>query len=193
MGSFHTNTDNHNGVIGDPLVIEQKPGQAYKLSIAVVGHVLCSLGEDGHEGVYPIELIVGDHHEEGGGGFPDCKKVIVSQFPFKRGGGIMVLFEEASDCIGRHNGLIDCQLTPSSRGSNLLGFWSRSGAIEDCNDDNEGNRVDKGKLRVLGAFGDLAEWVQGRDGNGGFGCLAGIKFELDFYCRGHQKGSKMTE
>ncbi len=46
------------------------------------------------------------------------------------------------------------------------------------------------KLKVLGAFRDLAKFIQGRNGNGGFGCLVGIKFELDFHCQGQQKGSK---
>jgi hypothetical protein len=49
---------------------------------------------------------------------------------------------------------------------------------------DEGVCVGKGKLRVLSAFGDLAKSAQGRDGNGGFGCLVGIKFELDFHCWG---------
>ncbi len=62
-----------------------------------------SLGEDGREGVYPIELIIGDHHEEGEDGFLDCKKVIVSWFPFKGGGGVMGLVEVVSDSIGCHH------------------------------------------------------------------------------------------
>jgi hypothetical protein len=56
------------------------------------------------------------------------------------------------------------------------------GAIEDCDDDNWGNCIGKGKLRVLNAFGDSAKSVRGRDGSGGFGCLVGIKFELFFHC-----------
>ncbi len=51
----------------------------------MVGFILGGLGEDGHEGVYPIELIIGDHHKEGEDGLPDCKKVIVGRLPFRGG------------------------------------------------------------------------------------------------------------
>jgi hypothetical protein len=109
--------DNLCGVISNGLVIDRKPGWAYKRGIAMVGFVLGGLGEDDHcEGVYPIELIVGDHHEEGEDGFPDCKKVIVGWLPFKGGEGVMGLFEEPSDYVGCHSGLVDCQLTPSQGG-----------------------------------------------------------------------------
>jgi hypothetical protein len=69
----------------------------------------------------------------------------------------MGLFEEASECVGHHFG--------------LFGFRRRTGAVKDCNDDNEGNCISKGKLRVLGAFQNLSKSVGSRDGNGGFGRL----------------------
>jgi hypothetical protein len=82
----------------------------------MVSFILGGLGEDGREGVYPIELIVGDPHEEGEDGFPDRKKVIVGWLPFKGGGGVMGLFKEASDHVRSHSGLVDCQLTTSQGG-----------------------------------------------------------------------------
>jgi hypothetical protein len=81
----------------------------------------------------------------------------------------MGLFEKASDCIGHHVG--------------LLCLWHQAGAVKDCNDGNEGNCDGKGKLRVLGAFGDSSKSVGSRDGNNGFGCLFRVQFELDFYFR----------
>jgi hypothetical protein len=78
MGSLRTNGDDHRGIVSDHLVVEWKPGWAYELGIAVVEFVVSSLGEDGHEGVYPIELILGD-------GFLDHKKVIIGRLPFKGG------------------------------------------------------------------------------------------------------------
>jgi hypothetical protein len=108
MGSLNTNADDCCGIVG-----ERKLGWAHELGIAVLGLVLGNLGEDGHEGVYPIELIVGDYHEEKDDGFPDCKKVIIGQLPFKEGEEVLGLFKEASDCIGHHSGLVDCQSTPS--------------------------------------------------------------------------------
>ncbi len=50
----------------------------------------------------------------------------------------MDLFEEASDRIGHHVG--------------LLCFRCWAGAVKDCNYGNEGDRVGKGKLRVFGTF-----------------------------------------
>ncbi len=50
----------------------------------------------------------------------------------------MGLFEEASDRIGYHIGLL------------CLRHWA--GAIKDCNGGNEGNCVGKGNVRVIGAF-----------------------------------------
>ena len=57
----------------------------------------------------------------------------------------MGLFEEGSDCVGRHVG--------------LLCFRCRMGAVKDCNDGNEGNCVGKGDLRARGPFLDLSESV----------------------------------
>ncbi len=50
----------------------------------------------------------------------------------------MGLFEEASDCIGHHVG--------------LLCISGRAGGVKDCNDGNEDNHIGKGNLRVFGAF-----------------------------------------
>jgi hypothetical protein len=79
----------------------------------------------------------------------------------------MGLFEEASDRSGHHV----C----------LLCFRCWAGAIKDCHDGNEGNCIGKGKLGVLGAFGDFSESIGSRDGNSGFGCLFCVQFELDFH------------
>jgi len=106
--------------------------------------------------VNPIQLVVGDDQEKGEKGLPDGKQLIVGCLPFKGGEGVMGLFEEASDRVRRHVG--------------LLCFRRWTGAVKDCNDDNEGNRIGKGKLWVLGAFGDLPKSVGSRDGNSGLGC-----------------------
>jgi hypothetical protein len=69
-------------------------------------------------------------------------------------------------------------------------LWSWTGAVEDCNDDNEGDCVGKGDLRVLGAFRDLSKSVGSRDSNGGFGRLFRVQFELDFQLCTSKKGKK---
>jgi hypothetical protein len=88
----------------------------------------------------------------------------------------MGLFEEASDCAGRHIGLI-C-------------FWHQAGAVKDCNHSNEGNCIGKGKLRVLGAFGDSSESVGSPDDNSGFDHLFHVQFKLDFHFHASKKGWK---
>ncbi len=57
-----------------------------------------------HEGVHPIELIVGDHHKEGEHGLLYRKQVVLSRLPFKKGGGITGLLEELRDRGRRHFG-----------------------------------------------------------------------------------------
>jgi hypothetical protein len=57
-------------------------------------------------------------------------------FPSRGGDGVMGLFEEASDCVGQHFG--------------LLYFKLQAGVVKDCNDGNDGNCIGKGKLRVEG-------------------------------------------
>jgi hypothetical protein len=65
-------------------------------------------------------------------------------------------------------------------------------AVEDCDDDDQGNGVGKGKLRVLGAFRNPSECLGSRDGDGSSGCLIGIKFKIDFHCHGEQGGPKVV-
>ncbi len=45
-------------------------------------------------------------------------------------------------------------------------------------------------MRVLGAFRNAFVCAGSRDCNGGSGSLIGVKFELDFHCRGEQGGHK---
>jgi len=66
--------------------------------------------------------------------------------------------------------------------SSFLGY-SRAGAVENRDDDDQSDCIGKGELRVLGAFGDSSESVGSRDCNCSSGGLVGIKFELDFHCR----------
>ena len=67
-------------------------------------------------------------------------------------------------------------------GSSFLGY-SRPGAVENRDDDDQSDCIGKGELKVLGAFGDSLESVGSRDCNCSSGGLVGIKFELDFHCR----------
>jgi hypothetical protein len=86
----------------------------------------------------------------------------------------MGFFEAASDCVGCHVG--------------LLCFRHRVGAVNDCNDGNEGNCIGKGDLRVLGASGDPSKSVGNHDGKGGFGRLFHVRFELDSHFHMSKKG-----
>ncbi len=101
MGSLCTNVNDHHVIVSNQLVVERELGRAYKFG-TMVGFVLDSLSEDGHEGVNPVQLIVEYDHEKGEEGLLDGKQVIVGQLPFE--GGVMGLFEEASDRVGCHFG-----------------------------------------------------------------------------------------
>ncbi len=56
VGSLHTNVNNCCGVVSNCLVVEWETSWAYKFG-TMVGFVLDSLGEDGHEGVNPVQLV----------------------------------------------------------------------------------------------------------------------------------------
>jgi hypothetical protein len=72
----------------------------------MVGFVRGGLGEDGHKGMGSPQLVVGDYHEERKKCPPDGKQVVVGWFPFEGGKGVIGLFEEAGDGVGRHLRLI---------------------------------------------------------------------------------------
>ncbi len=82
----------------------------------------------------------------------------------------MCLLKKECDCVGRHG--------------ELVGFCRvRVGAVNDCNDDDQGDGVGSSKLGGIAVFGDMVEHVHGCDGHGGASSFFGIKFELDFHCR----------
>jgi len=85
MGRLCTNPDNCHGIVGDVFIVEGEAGVAYEFGVAMFSFVLSGLREDGREGMDSIQLIVGNDHEEGKKRFQDCKQVIISWFPFKRG------------------------------------------------------------------------------------------------------------
>jgi hypothetical protein len=74
--------------------------------VAMVGFVLGGFCEGGHKGMNSAKLVVGDDHEERKQCPPDGEQVIVSWFPFEGGKGVICLFEEAGDGVGRHIWLI---------------------------------------------------------------------------------------
>jgi hypothetical protein len=59
MGSLCTNANNRHIIVSNQLVVEQETGWVFKFG-TVVDFVLDSLSEDGHEGVNPVQLVVGD-------------------------------------------------------------------------------------------------------------------------------------
>jgi hypothetical protein len=150
MGRLCTNPDDCRGVVGDVFIVEGEVGGMYKYGVAMFSFVLGGLREDGREGVDSIQLIVGNDHEERKKRFPDGKQVIISWFPFERGKGVVCLFEEAGDGVRCH---VEMKLKEKLLRSSFLGY-SRAGAVENCDDDDQSNCVGKGELRVIGVFGD---------------------------------------
>ena len=74
--------------------------------VAMVGFVFGGFCEDGHKGMNSAQLVVGDDHEERKQCPPDGEQVVVGWFPFEGGKGVIGLFEEAGDGVGRHFWLI---------------------------------------------------------------------------------------
>ncbi len=78
------------------------------------------------------------------------------------------------------------------QGEYSLGKRCRTVAVEDRDDDIQGDGVGKGKLRVLGAFRNASKCIGSRNCDGGSGSLINIRFEPDFHCRGEQGGPEAT-
>jgi hypothetical protein len=70
VGGLRTYANNCCSNVSNRLVVEWETSQAYKFG-TFVGFVLDSLGEDGHEGVNPVQLVIGGDHEQWEKGFPD--------------------------------------------------------------------------------------------------------------------------
>jgi hypothetical protein len=101
-------------------------------------------------------LVIWDDHEKGEKGLSDGKQVVVGWLPFEGGEGIVGLFEEAGDCISVHDGWELLSLL-ANKGSISCGKRCRTVAVEDCNDDDQGDKVGEGKFSVLGAFRNASE------------------------------------
>ncbi len=74
MGGLRTNANDFRGIVSDHLIVEWETSRVYKFG-TMVGFVLDSLSEDGREGVNPVQLVVGDDHEQWEKGFLDASEV----------------------------------------------------------------------------------------------------------------------
>jgi hypothetical protein len=81
-----------------------------------------------------------------------------------------------------------CKLSLVWHGSFDGMLWSQNRAVKNGNEDDGHKGVSSGELGRIHGQGDTRKRVRGRDGNGSFGRLFGIKFELDFHCRGLEDG-----
>jgi hypothetical protein len=106
VGCLCTNSDDCHGVVGDGIIVEREAFGTYIFVVAMVGFVLGGLGEDGYKGIGSPKLVVGDDHEERKKCSPDGEQIVVGWFPFEGRKGVIGLFEEAGDGIGRHLRLI---------------------------------------------------------------------------------------
>ena len=146
----------------------------------MVGFVLGGIRKDGHEGMDSIQLVIGNDHEESEKTLLDGKEVIINWLPFEGGEGDGGLFEEVDDCVRHH---VEMKQEDKLLRSSFLCYYRRAGAVENRDDDDQSDCIDKGNLRVLGAFGDSSESVGSHDCDCSSGSLVGIKFKLDFHCR----------
>jgi hypothetical protein len=69
VGGLCTNANNIRGIVINCLVVEWETSWAYKFG-TMVGFVLDSLGEGG-QGENPVQLVLGDAHEQWEKGFLD--------------------------------------------------------------------------------------------------------------------------
>ena len=84
-----------------------------------------------------FQLVVRNDHEEREKTLLDVKEVIIGWFPFKRGKGVVCLFEETGDGVRRHG---EMKLAENLLKCSFLGY-SRAGAVENRNDDDQSDSV----------------------------------------------------
>jgi hypothetical protein len=157
---MRTNADNCCGFVGDVFIVEGESSGTDNFFAAMVNFVLGGLREDGREGMDSLQLVIRDDHEEGGRVSLIASRSLSVGFPLSGGGGVVRLFEETVVFVGVHFLVGNCcRELLTNKGSIFLGKKSWVGAVKGCNDDDQSNSVGKGKLRVLGAFGDSSESV----------------------------------
>ena len=77
MGPLCAHVGDCCGIDGNIFILEGEANGPEELGIAMVGFVFDGVREDGHEGVYSLQQVIWDDHEEGEDGFPDCKQAMV--------------------------------------------------------------------------------------------------------------------
>jgi hypothetical protein len=186
---MRTNADYCCGFVGDVFIVEGESSGTDNFFAAMVNFVLGGLCEDGREGMDSLQLVIRDDHEEGGRVSLIASRSLSVGFPLSGGGGVVRLFEVTVVFVGVHFLVGNCcRELLTNKGSIFLGKKSWVGAVKGCNDDDQSNSVGKGKLRVLGAFGDSSESVGSYNCDCGSGSLVSIKFKLDFHCHKQQIG-----
>ena len=102
MGRFRADSDDCSSVVVDVIVVEREAFETDELFVAMVALVFGGVSEDGHKGVNSAQLVVGDDHEERQQCPSDGEQVVVGWFPFEGEKGVIGLFEEAGDGVGRY-------------------------------------------------------------------------------------------
>jgi len=102
VGRLCMNPDDCCGIVGDVFIVEGEADGTYEFGVAMFSFVLGGLREDGREGLDSFQLVVRNDHEEREKTLLDGKEVVIGWFPFKRGKGVLCLFDEAGDGVRRH-------------------------------------------------------------------------------------------
>ncbi len=98
VGCFPADSDDGLCIVSNILIVERQAARANKCTATMVGSIPPWFREDCHEGVNPLELIVGDFYQNWENGFPYGGEVFVQGFSFEGGKGLARLLEEERDC-----------------------------------------------------------------------------------------------
>jgi hypothetical protein len=93
VGRFRSNANNRGGVVCDVTVIEWQSDGAFECIAAMVGGVRHCIPQDGHEGVVPPELVVGDLHQDREECLPDQEEIVICWLPLDGGEAITRLLK----------------------------------------------------------------------------------------------------
>jgi hypothetical protein len=189
VGGLGMDMDNGCGVIGNALVVEGEAGRLMNLAPPWSASYLAASARMAVREWTPSNWSYGMTMRRGRRVFLMASRSSLVGFPLRGGGGVVGLFEEAGDCISVHDGWELLRLL-ANKGSISLGKRCRTVAVEDCDDDDQGNGVGKGKFRVLGAFRNASDYVGSQDCNGGSGSLLVSSSNLISIATGSKEGPK---
>jgi hypothetical protein len=93
VGRFRLNANNRGGIVCDVTIIEGQSDEAFECIATMVSGVCHCITQDGHEGVDPPKLVVGDLHQNREERLLDQEEIVICWLPLNGGEAISRLLK----------------------------------------------------------------------------------------------------